>query len=139
MKDYDRIKKMIRSELAGIGDKGSISHSDVETIYKLVDIMKDISTIEAMEDGYSNDGYGDYSGDDYSMDYDRSGRMSRARRPMYSGTDDYSGARHYVRGHYSYADERTMMLDKIEDMLDDSNLSLDDKSALRKAMSTLRK
>lgn len=66
----DRIKEKLWREIDGIAEKPEMSHGDLETLGKLVDALKDIAEICAMED------YGD---------------------------GGYSGARHYVRAHYSRA------------------------------------
>ena len=87
MKTYDRIKDMLCDELDEIAKKNELTSSNLEIIYKSVDILKDISTINAMEQeyGYSNDGY---SQDGYSNGY-------YARYPYYMYDD--AGAS-YARG-----------------------------------------
>lgn len=62
---YD-IQDLLEDELKKISKKEAISASDLENAYKIVDIIKDISTIKAMEAAEVS-----VTGD-YSMDYDRS-------------------------------------------------------------------
>ena len=61
MYNFDRIKEMIYREMDGISDEGQLTFDCVQALGEMVDILKDISTVEAMEDsnyGYSNnDGY----------------------------------------------------------------------------------
>jgi len=106
MKVYNQIKEMLCDELEGIAKKKELTTSSLEVIDKAIDIVKDIATIEAMEQeyGYSEDGYsGGYYGrmpyymyDDMGSSYSR-GRGSNARRDSmgrYSNEGrsyDYSG------------------------------------------------
>lgn len=142
MKPMDDLKEMLMSELERIAKKGDISHTDLDTIHKLTDTIKNIDKIE-MYDGneYSHDGnwtangsYGRYSRADrrYSYDDEDMSRNDMSRNDSYSNR-----GMHYVRGHYSRAEEG--MTDKIEEMLNDSRLTVSDKSTLKRAMEILRK
>lgn len=72
-----RIQDMVEEELEIIGKKQEMSSSDIECTYKLIDILKDISTIEAMHDaGYSNDHV------DPDMRYIRGNSYRRGRDSM---------------------------------------------------------
>lgn len=92
---YD-IEDMLLDEMKSISKQEKLSSSDVEDIYKMVDILKDIETFLAMKNaGYSGTYYGDYDmsmrGPRYSYDdmsYAR-GRDSMGR--FTSGRDGYSG------------------------------------------------
>ncbi|MBR3117712.1 MAG: hypothetical protein IKF29_00580 [Oceanobacillus sp.] len=92
------IQDILEDELKKISKQEALSSSDIEDTYKMVDILKDIATIEAMEksnfDGYS----GTYSEDWPRYAYDNNGGYSgRNRNSMgrYSGRgssyDGYSG------------------------------------------------
>ena len=64
---YD-LCELLDDELREIVRKGEISPTELEGAYKAVDIIKDIKTIEAMED-YSYDDYSrrnSYDGDNMS-------------------------------------------------------------------------
>lgn len=89
MADFMMMCENLEKEINKIAEKG-LTASNLETAYKLIDMYKDLKTIEAMEDaGYSN------AYDDGSITYAMRGR---------SYNDGNSNARrgeHYVRGHYS--------------------------------------
>ena len=66
------IQDMLEDELKKISKKDDITSMDLENIYKMVDIVKDITTVDAMhkaeQEGYSRDYARDYSRG-YSEDY----------------------------------------------------------------------
>lgn len=66
------IQDMLEDELKSISKKDEISSMDLDNIYKMVDIVKDITTVDAMkkaeQEGYSRDYARDYSRG-YSEDY----------------------------------------------------------------------
>lgn len=114
---------MLDDELREIVKKGDISPTELDRAYKAVDIIKDIKTVEAMEEsGYSNDGY---SGNSYRGSYDG---MSDARRGRDGDGDGrYSEDGSYRRGRdamgrytsrdgYSRHDDKEQMLQKINQM-----------------------
>ena len=57
MRVYDDIKNLLHREMDEIVQKGTVSQADLENLYKMVDIVKDICEItekeEEMESGYS--------------------------------------------------------------------------------------
>lgn len=73
MKEAKRVREQLCEMFDQYAQKGRMSGSDIEMIWKLTDTIKNIDKIEMLERG-------GYSGDD--------------------SFDGYSGA-HYVRGHYS--------------------------------------
>ena len=99
----DKLKKDIKE----LNKKEDISPAELEKVYKAVDIIKDIKTIEAMEEaGYSN--AAPYMGD---MEYSRAVRggsynsydgygnsYARGRDAMgrYTSRDSYGGDRDYM-------------------------------------------
>ncbi len=129
---YDMCE-MLDDELKEIVKKGDISPTELDRAYKAVDIIKDIKTIEAMED-YSYDDYSrrnSYAGD--NMSYNMSRDMSNARRGRDGDGDGrYSEESSYRRGGrgrysregsynsyeqgYSGHDDKQQMLQKIEQM-----------------------
>ena len=72
MKVLFSIQDMLEDELKEISKKEDITSMDLENIYKMVDIIKDITTVDAMhkaeQEGYSRDYARDYSRG-YSEDY----------------------------------------------------------------------
>ena len=116
---------MLDDELREIVKKGDISPTELDRAYKAVDIIKDIKTVEVMEEGgYSNDGY---SGNSYRGSYGYDG-MSDARRGRDGDGDGrYSEDGSYRRGRdamgrytsrdgYSRHDDKEQMLQKINQM-----------------------
>ena len=65
MKVYDQIRDMLCDELEGIAKKKELTTNSLEVLYKGVDILKDISTIEAMEQEYGSSHDSGYSGGYY--------------------------------------------------------------------------
>lgn len=94
MKVYNQIKDMLCDELEEIAKKKELTSSSLEVLYKSVDILKDISTIKAMEQEYPDEGY---SRDGYSQGYFN-------RMPIYAYDDGVS----YARGRGSYAKRDSM-------------------------------
>lgn len=95
MKVYEQIKDMLCDELEGIAKKKELTTSSLDVLYKGVDILKDISTIEAMEQEYGHDE--GYSGGYY-------GRM-----PYYMYDDGMGGqGNSYARGRGSNARRDSM-------------------------------
>ena len=88
---YD-LKDMLCKELDKIIQKKDINPGELEIAYKAVDIIKDISTIEAMED----------YGDEYSYDDDMSYARNRDSMGRYSSR----------RGRRSYDDGRMMSMER---------------------------
>lgn len=99
MADMERLEERICDELDKIAEKG-LTTSNLETAYKLIDMYKDLKTVDAMgEAGYSE-----------AMSYDGDSMARRGRGGRYSRNDGMSNRQHYVRGHYS-RDDGSMMDD----------------------------
>lgn len=135
-----KIKEKLMEELHEVENKlkkagdGKLSAGDLEYIHKLTDTIKNIDKIEMLEEdgGHSQNGgnwmargmYGGHSYDEDGSSYARRKRDSMGRYSRdggnYSenGQDGYSERRHYVRGHYSRADAKEHMIDKMEEMMD---------------------
>lgn len=106
MNSLDGILKLADNELMSIAEKGQFrSRDDVDNVYKLIDIVKDIHCIWEYEDeGYSNDG-GSYRG-------------GRSNRGNYRGSYEGGRSRMAYRGGYSraeYIDEMRRMMDSAPD------------------------
>lgn len=105
----DILKKNVREVVS----KGDIAPNEIEPMYKIVDIIKDIKTIEAMEDvGYSNAApYIDGMDRGMSMrgnSYENSYRRGRDSMGRYTSRDSmYSGD-------YSRSDDKEAMMRQIE-------------------------
>lgn len=132
MKDYEKLKDMLCEEVEKIAKEGRITASNLETVHKLTDTIKNIDKIEMLEDDgeYSEDGRmwraeGSYrGGSSYARGRGRYGRRDDMAR--YSSIDDdasYANRRgtHYVRGHYSRDDGKDYMMEHIEDLMEDAD------------------
>ncbi len=108
---YEDIEKMLCRELEDIAKSGELDMRSLDTLDKLTHSLKSVKTIQAMED-YSEDG----------ASYRRGGRMSRTERGA-SYRDDERGMseRRDSRGRFSRGSERDAMIDKMRDMMADSN------------------
>lgn len=110
MKDMEKLCKIIEQELDKIAEKG-LTTSNLETVYKLVDMYKDLKNTEywdqkgeyyeyvlsEMQGGYSHDGYA-MDEDEYSMrgrKRDRMGRYSRNDGMMHDDRMRRGGRRDY--------------------------------------------
>lgn len=118
MYSLDGIIKLADNELMSMVENGKFrSRDDVDTTYKLIDIVKDIYCIWEYEDeGYSNEG----------GSYERGGsnRGGRSNRGSYEGgrsnRGSYEGgrSRNSYRGGYSraeYVDEMRRMMESAPD------------------------
>ena len=99
------IKDLLCEELDKINEKHDVSPADLEMTYKAVDIIKDIATIEAMEE----------YGDDYSYDSDMSYARNRDNMGRYSRRRGSRRSYMMDRG-YSGAESKEEMMRKIEEM-----------------------
>lgn len=107
MKVLNDLCEVLEDELKEIVRAGEISSPQVlDNTYKAIDILKDIKTIEAMENAYGGNSYmgGSYMpyyDDDYSMA--RGGRMPHYNRSM-------------NRGDYSRDDDKEHLMKEMEKM-----------------------
>lgn len=131
---YDLCENL-KDEIKELNKKGDISPTELERAYKAVDIIKDIKTIEAMEE--AGNSYDNRSYDDYSRRYYRDGGRSNNSYDSYEAggsnarggnsrdySEDYSGRRgrdamgRYTSrdGGYSGHEEKEQMMRQIEEM-----------------------
>lgn len=124
-RDYEKLEKMLCKELKEITDRGSLTSGSIETIKGLTGSIKNIHKI--MKDD-ENMGYSQYGGT-----YRNYGNGN-----SYGNSDDnYSQRGHYVRGHYSRAEDG--MMNTISEKMNDPRLSVDDKVSLSRAMDILQR
>ena len=134
-------KEMLCEELDKIVDSRQITKSNLDVIKDLTTSILNLMKICEREEGEYSYGRGGWNASGtYSNGMMNSGR--------YSGNQSYQGysdggntsGRHYVRGHYSRAeDSSTMLTDRIEEMMQEGNLSQNDKNTLRMAMDIIRR
>ena len=140
LRQYEELKEKLCKELENITKKNSLNMGDVETIDKLVHSIKNIYKIEEEEGGgYSQRMYnGRHSRGEYSQDGNWNARGSYG--DGYGRGNSYArSGMHYVRGHYSRDDGSEMITERIEEMMNEGNISQSDKETLRRAMDVLRK
>lgn len=79
MEDMNKLKEMLKKELAQYARRGELSAGSIDAIHKLTDTIKNLDKIEMLEE------YGE-------SDESHEG-------------ESYKRGRHYVKGHYSYGGE----------------------------------
>lgn len=102
MRTLYQIKDMIDDELKTLSKKEELTAQDLDNVYKMVDICKDITTIEAMnESRYSREYSRDYSSENYPMSRDGSYRSYSSYNSYARGGRDGDGdGRYSERGSY---------------------------------------
>ena len=121
-KTMESLKSMLCDELEEIVNTGRIGASDLDSVHKITDTIKNVYKIDTLKEGE----YSYYGNDGYSNDGD------------WRANGTYSRGRHYVRGHYSNANERDMLASRMNDMMRNTSMSSEDKDTLRRAMDMLR-
>ena len=122
-----KIQDMVEGELEIISKKPEMSSSDVETTYKLIDILKDITTIEAMQDsGYSRDYY-----NDMDMHYARNNSYKRDSMGRYTSRD--SSYRDGYSGH-----NKSSMIEDLRELMDDAKNDME-RDSIRRVIDILNK
>lgn len=103
MKILYEIKEKMEEELKDLCKKDTLTNADIELIYKMIDVVKDISTVEAMKNAEEQGWSRDYSYDDdysYARGRNAMGRYtsrdggSYARGGSYMGSYDDGYSRH---------------------------------------------
>lgn len=127
MEHLDGILKLTEKELAEVSSNGKFrSKDEVDSVYKLIDIAKDIYCIWEYEDEMSEDEYsGRYDGSrayGYNSDsaYAR-GRRNARRDSIGRYSRDGRGSYRYpmsYRDGRSYADEKQEYADRLREMMD---------------------
>jgi len=108
MRVLDDMCEILEDELKDITKKGDISPTELDSVYKSVDIIKDIKTIKAMEQEYGHSyaggsyegsygSYGSYDGSSYMMPHNSyrggDGMSNAARGRDGDGDGQYSERR----------------------------------------------
>lgn len=120
-REKERLCERLEMEASKILDKSEMTTGGLDSLYKIIDIMKDLenmkywdkkceyynAVLDEMQGGYSERGYsreGGYSGENGGNSYrGRGGRgYSREGGNSYGGGSSYANrGQHWVRGHYS--------------------------------------
>lgn len=136
MDAMNKIKDMVCIELEEFAKKGKLTAQDLDAINKLVITKEKLLRTEQIESemGYSQDGawtaHGNYArAGIYPMMANSYGGNS------YGMMDPYSQS--MGRGRYSMDEGRSMMGDRLSEMMNDPSLSQQERAALKKAMDSM--
>lgn len=134
MKVLYEICDRMEDELRQLHNKSELSATDLDNIYKMIDIVKDIKTVEAMksaeEAGWSRDYRREYSRG-YDEDY------SNTRPIYYSRDDGYSYRRERdSMGRYSGHGNNTEMIENLKNMMMNARTE-DERESYRKTIENL--
>ena len=118
MKHLDGLLKLIINEIGSVEQNGKFrSREEIDSVYKLIDIAKDIYCIWNYEDEASNESYAyegrSYRGSSYDdgMSYARGRNAKRDSMGRYSRTGDMS-----YRG-YSRGDAKQEYIDELQELM----------------------
>ena len=136
MEVFDNVKDMVYCEIDEISRIGKLDMNSVKVLGELVDILKDIGSVEMFEEGVQ------VQEDDYSFSdgYSRNnGGYSQRRMPIYynEGGNSYrNGGRNYNGGYsrrnrgYSYEGGKEHMIEKLNHLMTEAE-SQKDKDAIQ--------
>lgn len=135
------LKDLLCAELEDFAEKGKksgkMSMSDVETVHKLTDTVKNILKIDMMEEdgGYSEDSRWMGEGRMYGNSYDDDMRQEH-------GSSYARGRRRYAKrdsmGRYSRDDGKHYMIEQIEEMMESAKKPTE-REALKRCMQALER
>lgn len=133
VKMIEKLKDRLCTELETVSRKGQISASDLDSMHKMIVSIEKLMKIEEMEGGEYSERYSrarSRSYNSYGNSYDNDSYADNYG-------DDYSGRQHWVRGHYSRAEGSSMVKDHIRKMMDENEISGNDRRTLERAMEIL--
>lgn len=119
MQVFDNVKDMVYCEIDDISHQNKLDMNSVKVLGELVDILKDIGSIEMFEEGIN------IQEDEYSYNGYRSnnGGYSQRRMPVYyNNSNSYrNGGNSYARRNgYSRDDAKHHMIQKLENIMDEA-------------------
>lgn len=120
-KELTTLKDELIDELAEMSKKG-VSGANLDAIYKMATAAEKICKMENMSDG----GYSEGGRHRYYID-----------SMPYNDGSSYAGRRHYVRGHYSYDEGKSRMIEQMEDMLEEASTEKE-REAIRRRLKELK-
>jgi len=157
MKVLYEIQDILEDELKTIAKKDDITSMDLENIYKMVDIVKDITTVDAMHKAESEGYFRDYARDysrGYSEDYANAYGSYRTSYDGRRGRDGDSDGRYsedsaYRRGRDSmgrytsrdggYSQHgRDEMIEQMEELMRNARTD-EEREAYRKTLEHMRR
>lgn len=147
MREFDNIKDMVYCELDEISHQGKLDMNTVKVLGELVDILKDIGSVEMFEEGI------DVQGEEYSLSngYSRNGGYSQKRMPIYydnGNNSNYGNSYNSYRGGnggysrrsrgYSYDDSKAHMIEKLNHLMMEAS-DQQDKEAIQRLIDQMQK
>lgn len=131
MEHLDKILEMAEAEFGAMAKNGKFkSREEIDSVYKLMDIVKDVHCIWGMEDdeeemSYAMDGRnmnrgGSYRYDDGSYARGRGRNAKRDSMGRYSREGSYRDGRSYRMDGYSRADGKQEYIEHLRDMMEDA-------------------
>ena len=129
MEVFDNVKDMVYCEIDEISRRDKLDMNTVKILGELVDILKDIGSIEMFEDGVQIQ-EDDYSYmNNYSRNNGMGGGYSQKRFPIYYEGNSYRGgygrmSNGYSRrrnGGYSREDGKQHIINKLEHLMNEAN------------------
>lgn len=142
------LKRILMDEIKEVNEKGKIESNEIHPLYEVMDVIKDIATICAMDE-YGEDqryeepeySYGrGYSARAYSPQYTYDSGMSGARRRdsmgRYSG--DWGVPNSGISGYYSGTDmSKSDVADRIQMLINSPDISEKTRMALQDSLKTV--
>lgn len=127
----NKMMNLVCKEYDDFANKGALTAANLDMAYKLVMMKEKLLRIDELEEklGYSQTAYPEYN---RRMPYSMHGGEWDARGSYGYEGDSYRGQR------YSMDDGRSMMGDRLNSMMNDPNLSQQERMALKKAMESMR-
>lgn len=114
---YDDVKQLLHKEIDGIVKKGSLTPQELESLYKAIDVLKDICEIKEKEEGM--EGYSERGGYSYRMPYDD--RYYNIHSFRGDGSQGGYSMRRDQTGRYSREGAKEHMIDGLYSMMGDAS------------------
>ena len=139
MQEFDNVKDMVYCEIDEISRQGKLDMNTVKVLGELVDILKDIGSIEMFEEGI-NIQEDDYS---YGGGYSRNNGYSQRRMPIYyndgnSYRNNRNGYQMRSNSRYGYSrdDAKEHMVQKLEHLMNEAQ-DEQDKQAIQRLINQM--
>lgn len=143
MQEFERIKDLVYCELDEISNQGQLDMNTVKVLGELVDILKDIGSVEMFEEGINvqEDEYSFSNG--YNRNRMSNNGYSQRRMPIYyNDGNSYRNSGHMNGGYsrrgrgYSYDDSKTHMIEKLHGLMNEAQ-DQNDKNAIQRLIDQL--
>lgn len=140
MREFDNVKDMVYCEIDEISRQGKLDMTTLHALGELVDILKDIGSVEMFEEGINIED-GDYPPED---NYSRNNGYSQRRMPIYYNEgNSYRSSRGYGSGYsrrnrnYSYNDSKAHMIEKLDNLMGEAT-EQKDKDAIQRLIDQMQ-